>query len=215
MTIYILAGLCLFLLLLCAVGYNAIRRAIAEQDHAKKHRHYLQKALIECGIWQEYQSAEKLSWKLWSEAEASAADQERNEKCRECNALLPKESIQGSDWHRMCAECYKKRSLPTDVSDAKEIAVRVEGKSLGWLRVFPHVHNGQLALRIMPSMYNYLLMPNGDIKLRPRDFELPEGMPSDRAEEIERSFILTDPERVARAKRAFEAYEKNDFEVID
>ncbi|PSL90759.1 hypothetical protein [Pseudomonas sp. R9.37] len=132
--------------------------------------------------------------------------------CRTCNAALPEKSSQGDQWHRDCAECYPKNALPTSVNDAREIAVHFEDRSL---RVFPHISNdGLLAMRLLPNMQSYVLMANGDIRMRPNDFVMPEGLPIQLMADIERSFILTD-RRVAEAKRAFEAYAANDFEVID
>lgn len=132
--------------------------------------------------------------------------------CRTCNATLPEKSSQGDQWHRECAGCYPKHALPANVNDAKEINVSFEDRSL---RVFPHISNdGLLAMRILPNMQSYVLMGNGDIRMRPNDFVMPEGLPTQLMADIERSFILTD-RRVAEAKRAFEAYAVNDFEVID
>lgn len=98
------------------------------------------------------------------------------------------------------------------MNDAKEIAVHLEGR---WLRAFPHISNdGLLSMRLLPTMQSYVLMPNGDVRMRPDNFVMPEGLPSLLVAEIERSFILTGS-RVAEAKRAFEAYKANEFEVID
>jgi hypothetical protein len=133
-------------------------------------------------------------------------------KCRNCGAGLPAKSIQGDSWHRKCAGCYPKNALPTSVNDAKEIAVTVDGR---WFRVFPHISNdGLLAMRVLTNMQSYVLMPDGAIRMRPDAFVMPEGIPVDVSEKIERSFILTD-HRADEARAIFEAYEINEFEVID
>ena len=132
--------------------------------------------------------------------------------CRNCGAELPAESIQGNGWHRRCAGCYPKDALPTSCDDATEIAVIVDGE---WFRVFPHISNdGRLAMRVLSNMQSYVLMPDRAIRMRPDDFVMPAGFPAQAAEEIERSFILTD-RRADEARKIFEAYETNDFEVID
>lgn len=132
--------------------------------------------------------------------------------CRTCGAALPENSIQGNQWHRQCAGCYPKHALPTNVNDAKEIAVTVDGR---WFRVFPHLSNdGLLAMRVLMNIESYVLMPDGAIRMRPDDFVMPEGLPGGVAEKIRRSFILTD-RRADEARLIFEAYDSNQFEVID
>lgn len=69
MGIYILSGLCLFLLLLCVLGFNALRRMFMDAEDAKMQRLYLDKALRAHGIWDEYQLAWRDSWRLRGEAE--------------------------------------------------------------------------------------------------------------------------------------------------
>lgn len=133
-------------------------------------------------------------------------------KCRNCGAALPAESKQGHGWHRQCAGCYPKDALPTNLDEATEIAVTVDGE---WFRVFPHISNdGLLAMRVLTNIASYVLMPGGAIRMRPDTFVMPEGFPAEVAEKIERSFILTD-RRADEARAIFEAYDANKFEVID
>jgi hypothetical protein len=132
--------------------------------------------------------------------------------CRICGVTLPGESIQGSGWHRRCAGCYPKDSLPTNLDDATEISITVGSKRF---RVFPHLANdGLLAMRILTNTASYVLMPDGAIRMRPDDFVMPAGFPVQAADAIERNFILTG-QQADDAKKIFEAYEGNDFEVIE
>lgn len=132
--------------------------------------------------------------------------------CRTCNAALPNKSTQGDQWHRECAGCYPKQSLMSSPHDSREIAVIINGR---WFRVFPHISNdGLLAMRELTNIQSYVLMADGTIRMRPDDFVMPAGLPAKTVEAIERSFILTDA-RAFEAKKMFEAFEANDFEVID
>lgn len=69
MAIYILTGVCLFLLLLCGLGFNALRRMFMDAEDAEKQRLYLDKALRARGMWDDYQLAWRDSWRLRGEAE--------------------------------------------------------------------------------------------------------------------------------------------------
>lgn len=132
--------------------------------------------------------------------------------CRTCGSTVPEKSYQGPSWHRECADCYPKDSLPSSVHDARLIAVAIDGQ---WLRVLPHLSNdGQLAMRVLTCIQSYVLLPDGNVRMRPDDFVMPAGMPAETVAAIERSFVLTD-HRASEARRIFEAYHANDFEVID
>lgn len=136
----------------------------------------------------------------------------RCSKCRNCGAALPADSIQGDGWHRQCAGCYPKEALPTDVDKSIEIGIRIDGRSF---RVFPIMSNdGLLAMRVLPNIESYVLTQDGEVRMRPDSFVMPEGLPAEVAEKIERSFILTD-RRADEARAIFEAYNANEFEVID
>lgn len=132
--------------------------------------------------------------------------------CRLCGGALPKESIQGPEWPRQCSLCYPKESLPSRAHEAKEIAVIIDGR---WFRVFPHLSNdGLLAMRHLKMMQSYVLLPDGSVRMRPDDFCMPMDIPKSLQDEIEASFIVTGRQEI-EARGIFEAYNANDFEVID
>lgn len=132
--------------------------------------------------------------------------------CRSCGGPVPETSIQGSNWHRECANCYVKDGLPVNPFESKEIAITIDGISH---RIFPHLtKDGLLAMRELKMMESYVLLANGDVRQRPDSFEMPEDMPQYIIQEIEQSFILP-RERAILVRRIFRAYAENDFEVID
>lgn len=132
--------------------------------------------------------------------------------CRTCGSTVPEQSYQGAGWHRECADCFPKDSLPTSVHDARVIAVSIDDR---WCRVLPHLSNdGHLAMRVLKCSHSYVLMPDGSVRMRPDDFVMPAGIPVETVEAIERSFLLTGLQ-ATEARRIFEAYHANDFEVID
>lgn len=69
MAIYLLAGLSLCLLLVCGVCIIAVLKAVRMQEHNEKQRHYLEMALRDSGLWDDYQRALRHSWELWTQAE--------------------------------------------------------------------------------------------------------------------------------------------------
>lgn len=69
MAIYILSGVVLLLLLICAVCLSAVWKAVRMADHAEKQRHYLDKALKARGLWDDYQLALRDSWEMWGREE--------------------------------------------------------------------------------------------------------------------------------------------------
>jgi membrane protein involved in colicin uptake len=69
MTTYLLAGLSLFLLLVCGVCLNAVWKAVSMQQDDREQRHYLEIALRASGLWDDYQRALRHSWELRGQAE--------------------------------------------------------------------------------------------------------------------------------------------------
>lgn len=135
-----------------------------------------------------------------------------NLRCRSCGSELPKNSIQGDQWPRACAGCYDKENPPLVWSDAVEIAVTVRGR---WFRVWPHISNdGLLAMRVLPKTCSYVLLTGDVVRMRPDDFVMPAYLPESVKTQIEQSFIVPESEAL-EAKAIFEAFESNDFEVID
>lgn len=133
-------------------------------------------------------------------------------QCRTCGTALPDNSIQGTTWHRQCAGCYLVQGLPTCVDEATEIAVVIDGH---WFRVFPHMsHDGMLAMRVLPNLASYVLLPNGAVRMRREDFVMSEKLPAQIVEEIALSFIVSDG-RAEVARKIFAAFAAKDFEVID
>lgn len=132
--------------------------------------------------------------------------------CRICGDELPRESIQGAHWHRQCAGCYPKDSLPGRWDEAKEISVTFNDRSY---RVFPHLSNdGLLAMRRVNMVQSYVLLADGSVRMRPDDFCMPLDIPKPLQDKIEASFIVAGYQAL-EAKAFFEAYNANEFEVID
>jgi hypothetical protein len=69
MAIYILSGVVLLLVLICAACLSAVWKAVRMADHDEKQRHYLEMALRASGHWDDYQRALRHSWELWAQAE--------------------------------------------------------------------------------------------------------------------------------------------------
>ncbi len=69
MTLYILSGVVVLLLLICAVCLSAVWKAVRLADHAEKQRHYLDKALTARGLWDDYQHALRDSLEMWGREE--------------------------------------------------------------------------------------------------------------------------------------------------
>ncbi|EKT4528328.1 hypothetical protein [Pseudomonas asiatica] len=57
MTLYILSGMVVLSLLVCAGCLSAVWKAVRLADYAEKQRHYLEKALKARGLWDDYQHA--------------------------------------------------------------------------------------------------------------------------------------------------------------
>ncbi|MCK9709871.1 hypothetical protein [Pseudomonas syringae] len=69
MATYILSGVVVFLLLVCALCLRAVWKAVQMNDHDEKQRRYLEKALKARGLWNEYQLAMRESWEMWGRDE--------------------------------------------------------------------------------------------------------------------------------------------------
>lgn len=69
MTLYILSGVVVLLLLICAVCLSAVWKAVRLADHAEKQRHYLDNALKARGLWDDYQHALRDSMEMWGREE--------------------------------------------------------------------------------------------------------------------------------------------------
>lgn len=74
MIVYILAGMSALLLLVCVVCFRAVLKAVRMQEYDEKHRHYLEMALKENGLWDDYQRAFRRSWELWAQADEESRD---------------------------------------------------------------------------------------------------------------------------------------------
>jgi hypothetical protein len=132
--------------------------------------------------------------------------------CRICGGPVPESSIQGQGWHRECAFCYHQARLPDNWAESREIAITLDDK---WYRIFPHISNdGLLALREVMCCDSYVLLVNGDIRMRPDNFKMPIGTPASLAEDIEKSFIV-ERDKAILVRRIFRAYAEKNFEVID
>lgn len=69
MAIYILSGVVLLLVLICAACLSAVWKAVLMADHDEKQRHYLDKALKARGLWDDYQLAQRDAWEMWGREE--------------------------------------------------------------------------------------------------------------------------------------------------
>lgn len=69
MAIYILSGVVVFLLLVCALCLRVVWKAVGMNDHDEKQRRYLEKALKARGLWNDYQLAMRDSWEMWGRDE--------------------------------------------------------------------------------------------------------------------------------------------------
>jgi hypothetical protein len=69
MVIYILSGVVVFLLLVCAICLRAVWRAVQIKDYFDKQRLYLEKALKARGLWNDYQLATRESLEMWGRDE--------------------------------------------------------------------------------------------------------------------------------------------------
>ncbi|MDQ0655217.1 hypothetical protein [Pseudomonas cedrina] len=69
MIIYILSGMVVVLVLVCALCVSAVWKAVQINDSAEKQRHYLHKALKARGLWDDYQLAMREAWEMWGRDE--------------------------------------------------------------------------------------------------------------------------------------------------
>lgn len=133
-------------------------------------------------------------------------------RCSECIAVMPSGNLSLELRKPQCPKCYKAAGLATDPDFSGEIAVFLDGR---WLRVFPHTsEDGHLAMRVLTNLHSYVLLPSGAIRMRPKDFVIPDGLPSCTVQQIERSFILNEP-HAKTARAIFAAYFADDFEVVE